>query len=214
MKKVEKFKRMVFCDFDGTITVEETFVGMLKHFAEENYNDMEKLLVSQQITLRDGVRRMVESIPSERYPEVLDYIRDKEIRPGLEELLDLLEAEQVPFVVISGGLVRSIVIRLQSLADRIHAIYAADVTTKGEYLQVLSDFEGGSELVAKVDVMSQYDFDESVAIGDGLTDVNIALRASIVFARGNLGRYLEKRGKPYQPWNDFFDVRDYLAKYW
>ena len=25
----------VFCDFDGTITVEETFVSVLKHFAPE-----------------------------------------------------------------------------------------------------------------------------------------------------------------------------------
>jgi 2-hydroxy-3-keto-5-methylthiopentenyl-1-phosphate phosphatase len=26
-------KRIVFCDFDGTITIDETFVAMLKRFA-------------------------------------------------------------------------------------------------------------------------------------------------------------------------------------
>ncbi len=214
MQVKEKHPRMVFCDFDGTITVEETFVGMLKRFAQVDYDRMQALLVSREITLREGVRHMVESIPSERYPEILDYIRDKQLRPGLQELLDFLNGQNVPFVVISGGLVRSIELRLRSLVGQIHAIYAADVDTGGEYLQVVSDFEGGTELVAKADIMSRYDFTESVAIGDGLTDVNIALRASVVFARGHLGRYLQEKGKAYQPWNDFFDVRDHLADRW
>ena len=93
-------------------------------------------------------------------------------------------------------------------------IYAADVDTRSEYLRVVSDFEAGTELVAKADIMSRYDFAESVAIGDGLTDVNIALRASVVFARGHLERYLEGQGKSYQAWKDFFDIRDDLAQRW
>ena len=214
MQVKEKHPRIVFCDFDGTITVEETFVGMLKRFAQVDYDRMQALLVSREITLREGVRQMVESIPSERYPEILNYIRDKELRPGLQELLDFLAGQNVPFVIISGGLVRSIELRLRALAGQIHAIYAADVDTAGEYLQVVSDFEGGTELVAKADIMSRYAFTESVAIGDGLTDVNIALRASVVFARGHLRRYLQEKGKSYQPWNDFFDVRDRLADRW
>lgn len=210
----EKYPRMVFCDFDGTITVEETFVGMLKRFARIDYSHMQSLLVSRRLTLREGVRQMVESIPARCYPQILDYIRDKELRPGLKDLLDFLAVENVPFVVISGGLVRSIELRLRSLIGQIHAIYAADVNTQGEYLQVISDFEGGTELVAKADIMSRYDFTESVVIGDGLTDINIALQASVVFARGQLGRYLQEQGKSYQIWQDFFDIRDCLARRW
>ena len=39
MASPEPHRRIVFCDFDGTITAEETFVGMLKQFATLDYND-------------------------------------------------------------------------------------------------------------------------------------------------------------------------------
>lgn len=211
---IEKNKRAVFCDFDGTITVEETFVGMLKRFAEAEYKSIEERVVSRQLTLREGVRRLVESIPSNRYPEVLDYIRDKEIRPGLGEFLEFLDAEGVPFVVVSGGLLGLVSTRLESLAEHIEAVYAADVDTRGKYLKVVSEFEGDVELVDKTRIMSRYDFDESVAIGDGISDLNMALHSSVVFARDNLAKHLERRGKLYKAWNDFRDVRESLARYW
>jgi 2-hydroxy-3-keto-5-methylthiopentenyl-1-phosphate phosphatase len=44
--------------------------------------------------------------------------------------------------------------------------------------------------------------------------VNMALHASIVYARGNLIRHLQARGRTYQAWDDFFDIRDDLAKSW
>jgi len=214
MSPTEKHKRIVFCDFDGTITVEETFLGMLRRYATEDFDTVERLLTAGRLTIREGVRRLVESIPSKRYPEVLAYIRKMEVRPGLDALLDFLEEQRVPFVVISGGLLDLVMGRLEFLAKRIHAVYAASVITDGEFLRVVSDFEGAEELVAKASVMSRYAYEESVAIGNGMTDVNMALHASIVYARGNLIGHLQARGRTYQAWDDFFDIRDDLAKSW
>jgi 2-hydroxy-3-keto-5-methylthiopentenyl-1-phosphate phosphatase len=45
-----------------------------------------------------------------------------------------------------------------------------------------------------------------------ITDWNMALAASIVFARSPLTDFLEERGKSYIAWNDFIDIRDRLAK--
>jgi 2-hydroxy-3-keto-5-methylthiopentenyl-1-phosphate phosphatase len=214
MTPTEKHRRMVFCDFDGTITVEETFLGMLRHYATEDFDTVERLLTAGRLTIREGVRRLVESIPSRRYPEVLAYIRDQKIRPGLEPLLDFLEGQRVPFVIISGGLLDLVMSRLEFLAERFHAVYAAGVLTDGEFLKVVSDFEGTEELVAKARVMSRYDCEEAVAIGNGMTDVNMALQASVVYARGNLIQHLQARGRTYKAWDDFFDIRDDLAKSW
>jgi 2-hydroxy-3-keto-5-methylthiopentenyl-1-phosphate phosphatase len=79
---------------------------------------------------------------------------------------------------------------------------------------VQSDFEGDTELVSKVQVMAQYPADEQVAIGDSVTDLNMALTAPVVFARDRLIQYLDKQNKPYIPWNDFFDVRAQLSQRW
>jgi 2-hydroxy-3-keto-5-methylthiopentenyl-1-phosphate phosphatase len=207
-------KRVVFCDFDGTITAEETFAGMLKKFSPELSAQIMPEMYALRITLREGVRRLLESIPSARYGEILDYARPKAMRPGLEELLDFLDAQGVPFVVVSGGLRGMVETVLGQLAKRVGAIYAVDVGTSGEYLRVHSEFEGGTELVSKVRVMELYPADEAVAIGDSITDLNMAMQAPVVFARDRLTKYLDDRQKPFIPWNDFFEVREILSQRW
>ena len=205
---------MVFCDFDGTITAEETFVAMLKAFATIRFKKIEKLVVSRQLTLKEGVRRLVESIPSHRHPEILDHIRQKPIRNGFPEFLDFLHNRKVPLVIISGGLMDSVKARLASFSDRIYAIHAPEVDKSGDNFRLVSEIEGGDEIMAKAEIMSIYNYEEAVAIGDGLTDLNMALAAATVFAREGLARDLDSRGKPYQTWENFFDIQDSLVKLW
>jgi 2-hydroxy-3-keto-5-methylthiopentenyl-1-phosphate phosphatase len=214
-------KRVVFCDFDGTITAEETFVAMLKQFTPELSNQLMPEMYARRLTLREGVRQLLESIPSVRYPEILDYAKPKLIRPGLVELLDFLDAEGVPFVVVSGGLrgmVETVLSQastgIPSLLERVAAIYAVDVDTTGEFLQVQSEFEGGTELVSKVKVMAQHPAEEQIAIGDSVTDLEMSLYAPVVFARDRLIQYLDEHNKPYIPWNDFFDIAEQLSQRW
>jgi 2-hydroxy-3-keto-5-methylthiopentenyl-1-phosphate phosphatase len=214
-------KRVVFCDFDGTITAEETFVGMLKEFAPELSEQLMPEMYARRVTLREGVRQLLESIPSARYPEIIEYAKPKLIRPGLKALLDFLDAQGVPFVVVSGG-VRGIVETVLSqtstkgktLIERMAAIYAVDLDPTGNYLQVFSEFEADTELVSKVLVMAQHPAEEQIAIGDSVTDLNMALHAPVVFARDRLCQYLDEHKKPYIPWNDFFDICDKLSQEW
>ncbi|MGL5081448.1 MAG: HAD-IB family phosphatase [Microcoleaceae cyanobacterium] len=205
---------IVFCDFDGTITAEETFVGMLKRFAPEVSAEIMPLLYTHQMTLRQGVRAMLESIPSSCYPEVIEFARTKSIRPGLAEFITFLEAQDVPFVVVSGGIRGMIETVLKELLHRIAGIYAVDIDTRGEYWQVHSNFEVGTELIAKVQVMEQYHADEKIAIGDSITDLNMALTTPLVFARDRLAKYLDESQKNYVLWTDFFDIKSYLAQHW
>jgi 2-hydroxy-3-keto-5-methylthiopentenyl-1-phosphate phosphatase len=213
-------RKVVFCDFDGTITAVETFAGMLKEFAPALSAELMPLMYARKLTLRQGVRQILESIPSQHYPEIIAYAESKPIRPGLSELLDFLNERNVPVVVISGGLrdmVEAVLERTQdesSPIDKVTSIFALDIDTTGKYLQVRSDFEEDTELVAKVKVMEQYPASQAIAIGDSLTDINMALKADVVFARDRLISYLEAENKPYIPWEDFFDVRDALKQMW
>ncbi len=207
-------KPIIFCDFDGTITAQETFVAMLKHFAPEVSAQVMPEIYQLRITLREGVRQMLEAIPSERYPEIIEFSKTKQIRPGLVELLDFLDAEGVKFVVVSGGIRIMVETVLGKLVNRVEAIYAVDVTTEGDYLQVHSDFEGDTELMAKVQVMNLYDASEKIAIGDSVTDLNMGLEASLGFARDRLAKYLDERQKSYIFWDSFVDVRNYLGNLW
>ena len=212
MKPRKKHKQIVFCDFDGTITAEETFVGMIKIFATIEYAEVKQLIIDRKITLGEGVRRMVRSIPSKKYPDILDYILSRRIRDGFAELLDYLSSQRVPFVVISGGLLGPVSTRLAEFKGLIHGIHAAEVSMQEGFLAVSSAFESDSQLVDKTRAMALYDYDASVMIGDGITDTDMGISADLVFARDYLARYLAERNKPFIRWKDFFDIREHLIR--
>ena len=204
-------KRIVFCDFDGTITATETFVTVLKEFAPDLAAELMPQMYALKVTLREGVRQILESIPSSRLPEIIEFTRTQPMRSGLPEFLDFLDSQHIPFVVVSGGLRLMVEAVLGELGQRTQAIHAIDVDASGSYLRVLSAYEGETELVDKVKVMELYPADEKIAIGDSVTDLNMGLTAPIVVARDRLAQYLDERNKQYTPWNNFFDVRDSLS---
>lgn len=203
-------ERAVFCDFDGTISAHETFFSMLRRFTPELANELVPQILAFRLSLRHGVRQLVETIPSTAYPAICEHARAAGLRPGLAELLDALDAEHTPFVVVSSGLRGMIEAALGPLAERVAAIYAVDVDCAGPTLTLRSDFELGDELLAKVEVMKRHPARELVAIGDSITDVKMALRADRVFARDWLAEHLTMKGHPFEPWGDFFDVCEAL----
>jgi 2-hydroxy-3-keto-5-methylthiopentenyl-1-phosphate phosphatase len=206
-------KRIVFCDFDGTITVAETFVAMITQFAPEVSALVLPEIYAKRVTLRQGVRQMLESIPSASYSEIIEFTRSQPIRAGFVEFLDFLKTEHIPIVIVSGGLQGMVESVLAPYLDRIEAIHAIDLDTSGDYLQVKSRYEGGTEMVAKAEIMAQYGAEESIAIGDSITDWNMALAASIVFARPPLTDYLDEQQKSYLAWDNFLDIRDAISKF-
>ncbi|MDY6783465.1 MAG: HAD-IB family phosphatase [Cyanobacteriota bacterium] len=214
------YPKAVFCDFDGTITAVETFAGMLKEFAPETAAEVMPALYERRLTLRDGVRQMLEAVPSARYAEALAYADDKPVRSGFVELVSFLEEREIPLIIVSGGLremVERVLNRLdvqgKSLRDRVTDIIAVEVEMGGEFLRVPPQvFEGETELIGKVQVMAKYPALQQIAIGDSVTDINMALEADVVFARDRLVDYLEAEGKSYIAWENFFDIRDRLLQ--
>ncbi len=209
----------IFCDFDGTITTEDTFTGMLKAVAPHLCDQYLPDIYAKRITLREGVRKIIESIPSHCYSAMLAYVDEIPLRAGLQELVKFASANQIPFHVVSGG-IKDMVIRVlthqllhnRPLIEQIASIHAVEIDTSQAYLSPISDYEAGTELVAKVKVMEQYPAQTTISIGDSITDLNIALNADITFARDRLAYYLDEAGTFYYHWDDFFTVRDRLAK--
>lgn len=209
-KQKELYPKIVFCDFDGTITEQETLDRVFKKFAAETWPPLKKKMTSGKITVKEAVTRTINSIDASCYDDILDYTLHFSIRPGFEALLDFLESANVPLVVISGGIRGMVETRLGSLVARMHAVFAADVDFSGRNLMTSSAYEGKTELVDKARVMHFFNTKEKIAVGDGITDFNMARTADLVFARSELARFMEENNISYEPWSDFFDIRDHL----
>jgi len=212
---IEKRSAIVFCDFDGTITSCETFVGVLKHFSPILSNELIPKILSKEITLRQGVRQIVESIPSSVYPdELLNFVQDKPIRQGLSSFIDYLDSRNIPFIVVSGGLrcLVEAVLKRENLYQRCLKIYAIDIDKNEEKLKVISEWESGNELVAKVNIIKHecQNNEKIIMIGDSITDLNASKCADLVFARDALCNYLKEENIEFIEWRDFEDIKNKL----
>lgn len=206
-------KIFVFCDFDGTITAEESLEAVFLHFLPGQWEPVKQKLLAKQTTLRKAVPQVIESIPSDKCPEIIDFVSKIPLRSGFVEFLDFLDDNDIPLVIVSGGVRKMVEIKLTGLLHRIHDLIAVDLDANGDYLKVISKYEGGDELVDKAAVMGRYNAGIKIVIGDGLTDFNMARYADLVFARDALARHMEANAVEYMKWNDFFDVRNQMAQW-
>jgi 2-hydroxy-3-keto-5-methylthiopentenyl-1-phosphate phosphatase len=206
--------RIVFCDFDGTITMQETFVAAMKRYAPELSAELIPQMYARKITLREGVRRILESIPSSAYLEIIEWVAAQPQRPGFPEFAAFLQLHEIPFIVITGGLQEMVKAALKPLLHYVHAIYGVEVNTQSSHFQVSSPAEGDTELVSKVDIMHRHPAQETVVIGDSVTDLSMAQAGDVVFARDRLAQYLDEHNVEYLPWTDFHDIRQALTKRW
>lgn len=221
--KEEKFqnasyKRIVFCDFDGTITDEDTFIKMFsereetKDIAEEVRDQIQ----NKEIPIKEGIGRLLGKIPFSKQEEIINYACSQKgrIREDFVEFLEFLKKREIPLIIISGGLTEMIKATLGDIFNRIHKVYAANMGRTGEFIRARSDYEGMSELISKIKIMDLYEYEESIFIGDSITDENAAKwgKNSMVFARDKLAEILSDCD--YVEWSCFKEIEEKLKNHW
>ncbi|NLA81609.1 MAG: HAD-IB family phosphatase [Clostridiaceae bacterium] len=201
--------RILFIDFDGTITSEETLTGAMRLcIPADMIREKEKEMLEGKRSLADTLHLAFSMIPGNRLEDILAYVRDVPIRPGFEALLDLAGEEGIPVVVISGGLKPYVEEKLAPYREKILDIYSVDISPEEDQIRLLSPYEGQGDLMQKTDIMALYDYKEAIMVGDGHTDVRMALASDLVFARDSLAGILTDKGIPFLPWQDFYDVME------
>lgn len=202
-----RYDTIIFCDFDRTITTEETFVGSLQRVCtQESLEECFGKYSRRELTLRACVETLFSRVPSERYALIEAYARTAVIREGFSELLDAAKDLQIPFVVISGGIRRMQEELLAPYMDRIEALYSCELDLSGEYMAFSCEYGSEEENVSKEYVMSLYDCRQRICIGDSVTDFKMADRSDIVFARDDLIAHMSETGRPFYSWERFGEI--------
>ena len=201
------YDTIVFADFDGTITMEDTLVGAIRLFAApEEFQMYNQKLARGEMTLSQVVRYAFDGAPSDRLPRMLEYVKSVSLRPGFADFLDEMDRRGVPVVVISGGVRQFVEQTLAPFRERLLGLHAVDLDVSGPQMRLISAYDDGNELLKKTDVMALYEYRRAVGIGDSFTDRNMSRAVDVIFARDILAQYLEKLGAPYLPYEDFYDV--------
>ncbi len=207
------YEKIMFIDFDGTITKQETLDGSMKLTIDPDlYKEKHREMLNGKITLSEALHIGFETVPSSKLPIIMDFVRTVPVREGFMELLTTMKEMKIPVIVISGGLKPYIEEKLEPYKDLILDIYSVDLDCTGEYMRLVSEYEEAGEIMQKTKVMAKYDYEYAICVGDSYTDFRMARASQLVFARDVLVEFLEKQSIPYEPWDDFYDIRDYFIE--
>jgi HAD superfamily phosphoserine phosphatase-like hydrolase len=192
----------VVLDWDGTVTEEDTLHLLLLEFgARDVYEHVERELHDGRMSYRELMETEMRTI---RVPleTARDWLLERaRIRPGLNEL-----AAAHDIAILSSGFAELIEPLLAR--EGVHAEVAAnrlDAREDGWRIR----WRDEAECTECGDLCKRGGLPRNgpvVYVGDGYSDRCAALAADRVFARDGLAHYLERRGVPFEPFDDLRDV--------
>jgi 2,3-diketo-5-methylthio-1-phosphopentane phosphatase len=208
----------IFCDFDGTVTLEEVSVGLLKAFAPHAWETADSDLYSGRTTLRETMAREFGALRAPR-EELEKWVWAVRLRAGFRELVDEARNRKVPLTIVSEGLDFYIEAFLahQGIAVPFRTNRAVftdgGICVEHPYSSPDCDLCG----TCKKAFLARFR-DEcytTIYVGDGISDRCPARYADLLFARDGLLEYCEGAGIPCFEYRDFFDVLEVLVqRFW
>ena len=191
----------VVLDWDGTVTEVDSLHLVLKEFGDATIYEEAERRLGRGLTLHEVIAwefRSVRAPLAEVVDWALEHVR---VRDGFAAFA----REHRPLVLSSGfhELIEPVLARegvaLEVRANRL------DPRPKG-WVALFRNEESClvcGEPCKRADVAG---LDGFVYAGDGFSDRCVALAAARVFARDGLARFLESRGTPFEPFDDFRDL--------
>jgi len=172
-------KLAVLSDFDGTVTLNDTFENVLARFGKGEWRAVDDQYVRGEITLEECVRQQggMVQVPSSEILSYLDGVT--KFRPNFDKLIEFCMTNHFPLVIVSAGLdfvIKHFLTR-EKFQDKVELVAASAKCTptgiKFEWPKLRSD----RSMNLKDDMVRYYKrrADRVAYVGDGRWDLH-ALR--------------------------------------
>ena len=187
-------------DWDGTVTDRDTLELVIERFGDIGTYRRTGALMGRSLTHDEALARSVATVRAPLAEVVRWLLAHVRLRPGFHEL-----AERHPPLIVSSGfhelidpVLRRERVDVQVLANRVEA--------RPDGWRIRFRHQDRCLDCGEACKRAALPAGEVAYVGDGPSDRCAALAARRVFATGDLARYLEGRGIPYEPFDDLRDV--------
>jgi 2-hydroxy-3-keto-5-methylthiopentenyl-1-phosphate phosphatase len=207
--------RTLVVDFDGTVTEHDLLDTIAQRFGDpEIYRQVDEGLDEGSLTLREVITREYEPVTRPLEEVVAWELDNVRVRPGFRELVELARERGWRFVIVSSGFHELIEPILEHEGVDVE-LHANRVDPRPDGWRVLWQYDESCESCGescKRSIVRELGGDgEIVYVGDGYSDRCAAEASDRVFATKELASYLDERGVPYEPFDDFHDIARRLA---
>ncbi|MGH9325742.1 MAG: MtnX-like HAD-IB family phosphatase [Terriglobia bacterium] len=214
---------IVFCDFDGTITLADVTDEILGRLARPAWHEIEQLWTMGQIGSRECLERQLAMVETSA-KELNALIDSIPLDPGFVNFVRFVHQSAVPFIVVSDGLdfVIRRVLAHAGLHSRgrngIHFYSSAGRLVNGRlsvsFPHAAKECVHGCATCKPVVIRRLKGKHWPVIyVGDALSDRHAVEEADFVYARRPLLDFCRERDIPSRPFRTFADVERALAKW-
>ena len=201
---------IIQCDFDGTITTNNTSVLLREEFASGNWKRIQSDYLVGRLGVEESNKRQYTLIKESRDKLVAFAQENAAPRVGFLEFVDYCRAAGTEFVIVSSGLdfyIEAVLSRIGAPPLELHC----GRTSFGEDGITVSYVGPDGNILdqgfKKTHLASLRQRGNRIAyIGDGLSDLEAACAADYVFATDTLHTLLEANSVSHYTFSDFHDI--------
>ncbi len=209
----------IFCDFDGTITKEDTIKNFLNTFTGNRWLEIEKDWIDNKIGSLECLEKQLALVSSISECELNEFIDTVEIDDYFYSFYQFVKQNNIDFYIISDGLDYFIkkILSANSIDDvSIHSNHLEIVDNKMEVTfpnqNTACKRKSGT---CKCSIANKYKRANAmtVYIGDGLSDCCVSDSIDFILAKEDLLKYCKDTNKSnYKKFEDFGDVLSELQR--
>jgi 2-hydroxy-3-keto-5-methylthiopentenyl-1-phosphate phosphatase len=203
-------KTLVQCDFDGTVTEEDTSFFLLDAFAQGDWRRLLRDYKEHKISVGEFNTKAFAMVRADK-PTLLGALKGKiKVRAGFHELVNYCLKKGFRLVIVSNGLDFYIEAILKDLGLKNIEMHAAQASFRPEGMKVQYVGPDGKRLEDGVKEAYTKSFLKLgyrvIYVGNGDSDFAPARYAHHVFATGELLAYCRENNLNYKPFDNFIDV--------
>lgn len=199
----------IYCDFDGTITKEDSVNKFLEMYAP-NWMESEKLWIAGKISSRENAIIQVSLLNNVSQKQLDDYINSIEIDDYFLDFVEFAKSKNINLTILSDGFDLFIQKTLERYNLAIPYFANKLIYKNGKFNLEFPYYNENCDKKAGMCKCSKVKEKSFCYIGDGTSDLCIAKKADVLFASKNLCKYCNENSIKHINFKSFCDILNVL----
>ena len=198
----------IFCDFDGTISKQDTIDLLLERIGNPAWLEFEDQWLKGLIGSKECMAKQIPLIEG-GFKNVLKVLEEVQLDETFKSFVDWCDKHKIKLTVVSDGLDRIInylffrerIIIKNIISNKLIELPNNKLEMAFPYSQV-----GCNSGVCKCAIINNTN-KVKIAIGDGRSDFCFSGQANLVFAKAKLLNYCQENNIKHYPFSNFNDIK-------
>jgi 2,3-diketo-5-methylthio-1-phosphopentane phosphatase len=206
----------VFCDFDGTITLQDVGNELFK--GVDDFEELNQLFKKEKLTIYEYWHKLCRNLPKgTTIAEIAERSKKFQIDPYFKDFVSSCESKGIKLYIVSDGY-DIYINEILNQNEIVLPICSNKLMDNGSHLEPEFTYASESCNCYSANCKRNFVLNKSqestlkVYIGDGYSDFCAAVHCDVIFAKKDLAKYCNDNNLPHYTFKTFFDIKRIFDK--